>query len=336
LPFQTAIDMAGDQAAGSARDIMQAAQRRASARDTDSGVVRSGLPSGELAKYQDAAARQVSDAQRAAMLGQQALQLQQAGLGSQMAQGGLGSESQRIGTFGNILGDIEGVATQRLGVGGGMMADSEQIAAQRLLSSMGLLPDIASTAFGGVGQAGTQRLLGALGLIPGMQNSATSQVGTYGNLGLGGMENELARMGLGGQFTNQFTGNRLNALGTIGNIMGNQNQYALGLGGLANQGWGGMGSLYNQQFGNYLGGGQLGVNRAGQLGNQWLQADQNRMSQLGQVGNIWQQAMQPYADVTGQLANMANMWGQNVGGAFRGAGNLTGNLAGNYPRFNWG
>jgi hypothetical protein len=293
LPMGLAISGAGDMAANQAIAQYEAAQRRAEARGGGPGPVRGGLQNAGMAEYADAAARLVSDAERKAMMEQQGLQLQQMGMGAGMAGQAGGLEAGRLGTFGDILRGLETSATQRYGVGGGLMSDAERIALQRL-----------STGMQGV---------------TGMQGAANDVIRALSQPGIAGMQAEIARMGLGGDLANMFTQNQLGALGTLGNIHANQNQYALGMGNLGWQAPQAMGNLYNQQFGNWLGAGQLGVNRANMMGNQWLQSDVNRINQLGQVQNAWNQAMNPYAAIGPQLTGLASNWIGNIGSAFRGA-----------------
>jgi hypothetical protein len=294
LPMGTAISAAGDMAANQAIAQYEAAQRRAEARGGGPGPVRGGLQNQGMAEYADAAARLVADSERQAMMQQQGLQLQQMGMGAGMAGQAGGLEAGRLGTFGDILRGLEGTANQRFGIGGGMLTDSERIALQRL-----------STGMQGV---------------TGMQGAANDVIRALSSPGIAGMQAEIARMGLGGDLSNMFTQNQLGALGTLGNIAGNQNQYALGLGGLGIQAPQAMGNLYNQQFGNWLGAGQLGVNRANMIGNQWLGADQNRLNQMGQVQNQWTQAMNPFNQVSQQLNNLAQNWIRGATGAFSNAG----------------
>lgn len=298
LPIEKAMSAAGDIAAGKARGFMRQALRQAEARDRTPGIVRSGLPDASLARFQDQAARMVADAELSTMLSQQDLMLKQMGLGADMSQRAKALETDRIRAYGDILRSMENVAAGRFGTSGGMLSDAERLALSRY----------------GTG----------LKAIPTLQGSATDIMGVLGGLGTTAMGHEISRMGLGANMANMFTGNQLSALNAIMGGHANQNQYALGLGRLALQAPQVSGNLYNQMFGNYLGAGQLGVNRANQMGNLWLQGDVNRMNQMGQVQNMWNMAMNPYMNTGNNLINLAQTWANQAGGTFRGAGSITG------------
>jgi hypothetical protein len=245
LPMDKAVAAAGDRASNAAISQFEAAQRRAEARGGGPGPVRGGIQNAGMADYADQAARLVADAQNKAMMDQQSLQLQQRGLGEGMARGAGSLEASRLGTMGNILGTAEGARQGMFGYGASMMPQAESIAAQRM------------------GQA--------YGAIPGMQNAGTNVLSAYLQGGGMGMQNELGRMGLGGTLLDQYNQQRLQAQGMFNQAMGMQNNYALGLGNLA-QGMGALqGDLYGNQFGNWLGAGNLGVNRANMMGGLWNQ-----------------------------------------------------------------
>jgi hypothetical protein len=207
-------------------------------------------------------------------------------MGQQMAQQAGQLEGSRLGTMSRILGGAEQARQGMYGYGASMMPQAEAIAAQRM------------------GQA--------YGAIPGMQQAGTAALNAYGGLGQGGMSNELARLGLGGNLLDQYNQTRLGAQGLFNQAMGQQNQYALGMGNLA-QGMGGLqGDLYGQQFGNYLGGGQLGMNRASNIANAWTQGV-NAQQGWNQLANQGFQAGMGAAQFPAQgLMDLARTW---AGGA---------------------
>jgi hypothetical protein len=286
MPMDKVISAAGDRAGNQAINQFQAAQRRAEARGGGPGAVRGGIQNAGMADYADQAARMVADAQNQAMMSQQGLQLQQRGMGQQMAQQAGQLEGSRLGTMSSILGGAEQARQGMYGYGASMMPQAESIAAQRM------------------GQA--------YGAIPGMQQAGTAALNAYGGLGQGGMSNELARLGLGGNLLDQYNQTRLGAQGLFNQAMGQQNQYALGMGNLA-QGMGGLqGDLYGQQFGNYLGGGQLGMNRASNIANAWTQGV-NAQQGWNQLANQGFQAGMGAAQFPAQgLMDLARTW---AGGA---------------------
>jgi hypothetical protein len=303
MPMDKVISAAGDMAGNAAAGQFQAAQRRAESRGGGAGTVRGGIQNSGMAEYADQAARMVADAQNKAMMSQQGLQLQQRGMGDAMARGAGGLEASRLGTMSGILGGAEQARQGMYGYGASMLPQAEGIAAQRM------------------GQA--------YGAIPGMQNAGTNALGTYMTGGLGAQQHELGRMGLGGQLFDQYNNQRLQSQGLFNQAMGNQNQYALGMGNLAQGMAGTQGNLYNNQFQNYLGGGQLGANRANMLANQWVQGTQAQQGWLNQANQGFGTGMNVANFPAQGLMDLARTWAggaaTNFNGGFGGMGAPWGN-----------
>jgi len=97
-------------------------------------------------------------------------------------------------------------------------------------------------------------------------------------------------------------------MGQLGNIQANQNNYALGLGGLQNQMAGTQMSGLNSQFGNWLGGAQSGMDRANMIQGGWLGAQQGTQGWNNQANNMWSTGMGMPMNAMSQLSNLAQGW----------------------------
>jgi hypothetical protein len=294
LPMDKAIAAAGDLASNQAIAQFQAAQRRAEARGGGPGPVRGGIQNAGMADYADMAARIVADAQNQAMLNQQGLQLQQRGLGESMALGGGQLAAGRLGVMNQILSAAENARQGMYGFGLSGMSTAEQVAAQRM------------------GQA--------YGAIPGAQNAGTSALQAYLTGGNMGMQNELSRMGLGGTLLQNYNANRLQGQGLFNQAMGQQNQYALGLGNLA-QGMGALqGDLYGNQFSNWLGAGQLGVNRANLIAQNQIAGVGAQQGWAGLANQGFGTGMNVAQFPAQGLMDLARTWAGGAATNFSGAG----------------
>jgi hypothetical protein len=112
-----------------------------------------------------------------------------------------------------------------------------------------------------------------------------------------------------------------NAGGNLFNsMMGNQNQYALGLGNLSNQMASTQSDIFNRGFGNELANGQLNLGY-NQFGNQRGSDISGAMNQA--FGN-WNNSQ---ANNSGLFTNLANQYGTQAG---RGM-DLASNYIRNYP-----
>jgi len=293
LEPRQAVTFAREGATQNMRDQAEKVYRQALARGGGPGsIVAAGQQNQMLADFADQTARAQSEAARNALLQQQGLQLQQAGMGREMIGTGGGLETQRMGQAGDLLAAMENAASGRMGQ--------------------------------------------AFGAIPGTQSAATNfmQALLQGGLGAGSLEAQ--RMGLGTDMAQALLGNQLGYGGLYNQMMGNQNQYALGLGGLYNQMTGQQGNLLNNAFQNYLGSGQLGVQRATNLAGAMNQQYGNLINNLGTTGNIWGTSLGPlqagaqgglnyagqYVDLMGQPfrnLQLTNAWGglQNLGNTGR-------------------
>lgn len=286
LSPQEAVTFAREGASQSIQDRMEQVYRQALARGGGPGaIVAAGTQNQMMADFADQAARAESEAARNALLQQQQLQLQQAGMGREMIGTGGGLETQRFGQAGDLLSAMEAAASGRMGQ--------------------------------------------AFGAIPGTQTAATSfmQALLQGGLGAGQLEAE--RMGLGTNMAQALLQNQLGFGNMYTNMMGNQNQYALGLGGLYNQMMGQQGNLLGNAFQNYLGSGQLGVQRASNLANAMNQQYGNLTGQLGTTANIWNMALNPLGQMAQGGLNYAGQYVDLMGQPFRNTGttNAWGGLA---------
>jgi hypothetical protein len=254
------------------------------------------------------------------MLKQQQLQLQQAGLGAQMAGQGAGTAADYYKSAGGILGNLENMAAQRTGIAGNQLGTSGELENARL-------------GLGG-------------GFINNALGNELGRVGTYGNLGIQGQGLDLSRMNAGSDYLSKFY-NIMNQGGSqLSNLLGQEQNYALGSGQLMgnlmnNQGnifnnigqlQQGAGSLANNQTANYynwmnnlLGARQNDVNSGFntlkygfdptlQMGNTWGALTQGTMGPLGSM-------------FTGQ-GSQPNAW---MGNALQTGGSILGGLFGMIP-----
>jgi hypothetical protein len=117
-------------------------------------------------------------------------------------------------------------------------------------------------------------------------------------------------MQTGGSLANSFMNSILGSTGQESQTLGQQNQYALGLGGLANATDAQKMQIFNSIFNNTNQASQTGLNASGQSS----QGTQNATQGLGQnwnnIANAFGQANNNLTGLAGQALNYA---GQNVG-----------------------
>jgi hypothetical protein len=324
---EQAMSFAADESATGSKNAFEAVMRRAQARGGGAGAnVAAGNATGVMADFADEAAENRSQAIRDALIRQQELGLRQAQMGLQGADAGQGQESSRLGMFGNLLNDFEGTASSRLGVGANVAGQAANTAANRL-----------ATGFQGMGNAGeleARRYLEALGLVPTAQNSATSRAGTIGGLGLTADQNDISRMQLGGNLLQGYTSGQQNALNGLNSFIGNQDQYALGLGGLANSSTNSQANILNQLFGNEQAAANTGLNRANTYSGMTNNMFQNAQAGNNANSNLLQGSWAPQVSLAGQggefgLQGLRNL-GLNSAPTGGGSTSVWSNMAGGF------
>lgn len=267
-------------------------RRQAAARGGAGSVVGSGIGNDILADFADASAEAQGAAVRdATRTWQDAAQRQQQ-IGGQLASTGMGTEGQRLGTFGNMLAEILSTINQGRSIG-------------------------ANVAQGGEGLA-TQRLLGALQTLPSYQGAATGVMGTLGNLGLGASGQEIDRMNLGGNLTNQYLQSLLGAGGLFNQGMGNQNQYALGAGSLGNTAFGNQLGANNMWLQGLLSNIGLGQQMGQQIGNFTNQSNRDWQNMFGMNSNNWANTLQGMGNMANAGLNYAGNWASGINNAYGG------------------
>lgn len=297
LPMDRAVQMATEDAQG--RAVKQAQKLREQARLRGGEFTRSGAANEGLWDVSSDVMEKVAQARRAAMLQQQQLQQQENQIGAGLLASGGGLANSRFGTAGSTLGNLQGVAAQRLGIGANLAPAGEQIAAGREAT--------------------------ALQSVPGVQNSATGSLEAALRAGLGAGDLETARMNLGMNMSNSLTQQQQQALQQLLAVSGQQNQYALGAGQLANSGNQTIAGILNSVFNNRQGQQQLGVTAAGAqagAGTQALSLQNDLQRTFGSnfataggflnnsAGNMlnyagsWIPGMNPF----GQLGGLSNPW----------------------------
>jgi len=305
---EQATSMARDQAATDMRQQAEHMRAQALARGGGPGAtVANGAQNQALADFADEGQRSMAQARQQALMQQQGLQLQQAGMGANMTEAGGGMENQRLGTFGNLLGSMEGSMNNRLGTYGGLLPGLEGVAAQRYGTGL----NAGSGMLQGAEGLNNSRLLGGLGMLPELQGAANQNMNILGNLGLGAGNLENNRIGTANNMALGMGQLNLGGLNSWNNMMGNQNQYALGAGGLMNNMAGTQGNIFNSMFGNQMASGQLGLS---QLNNMvgGLQQGHSNLTNAGNMGfNALNQTWNPLLSLAGQGMDL---WRTGIGG----------------------
>lgn len=144
LEFDDVVGMARDEAAGGARAAAETFKRQALARGGGPGaVVSSGIQNEGLSEFEDQAIRAEADAMNRARLGQQGLQVQLFGQGSDMLGTGQALANQRMNSYSDLLKSLEQVQNTRATAGLASLPEFARVAAQReqMASGMGLGAD---------------------------------------------------------------------------------------------------------------------------------------------------------------------------------------------------
>lgn len=280
---QQAMSVARDQAGTQYQNNMEAAIRQAQSRGGGAGsTVANGQQNQGLADYSDAGSKAEAQAVENALMNQQGLQLNQANMGGQMAQGGAGLQNSTLGLGGNFIQGANSGALGNVSTGLSSLDQLAGLQSQRQLSSLGLVPNIAQTGF--------------------------NEANIFGNLGLGSSGQNLQSLGLGGQFAQDVTGSQLGANDSLNSLLGQTQKYSLGAGDLANQGSNDMSSIIQSMLSGNLQAGNQGLNRTGQYFNNAQQGIGNNQNLMNFSGN---QFLGSSNTGTSQLSQMLNWLGGN-------------------------
>lgn len=299
LPMDQVAGMARNEAGTSYANNSEAARRQAISRGGGAGSnVASGLQNQGLADYSDRGSQLQSTAVQSALKDQQGLQLQQAGLGAQMAQQGGALENSRLGTAGSTLTGLENVAANRFGTGGSFLSSANSGANAN--SNVGLDSLLGLTGL----QSG--RELGSLGMAPSISNAGTQQAGTYGQLGLGSNAQNLDALQLGNNMFNSAAGTQQAGINSQNNLIGTQGQYALGAGNLANQGSNDIASIIQAMLGGNQTAASQGLARTNSQFSTQQQGIQNQGNQQNFAGTQQQDSTAQLQQLLGQLFPFLN------------------------------
>lgn len=322
---QQAVSIARNQAGTDAMANAKAAYAQALRRGGGPGSM-SGLQNEAMTDFADKVAQAQSQAATQALQGQQAALLQQQGQGTNMLNvgGGLQNQAQQTGVNAALGGG--GLAQSLLGTYGGILGNAQNTAA-----------NLYGTAAGMLGQSGSlanSLLSNGLSNVPQLTNAAANYVSPYIQLGLGAANNVTGNINAGNSLASMLQQGQLGGINSLSGLMGNQNQYALGLGGLQNninQGLGGLlnstagtqGNIYNNLYNTGTAGGQLGLNQYSALtGAQ----NQNYGNQLT-LGNLYNSLMNtgnnPLTALAGQGADILRTGLSAQSGIFGNQGNTT-------------
>lgn len=202
------------------------------------------------------------------------------------------------------LMDQQGLNLQQMGMGSGIANSAQADAINRMGIGASLLPALQ-------GQD-TQRLLGALGGIGGVVNTATQRAGTFGNLGLGGAQNELARLMGGGQLTGASLDQISRALGLLEQGTTNQQQIALGGGNLMNTLANSQAGMFDDIVKQYFNANTQGLNNFNTL---YGAQNTSMGNQRAMTNDFWNQYMQSMNPATNAANNYFGFGNTILGGS---------------------
>jgi hypothetical protein len=223
LPMNQVLGMAKDQAAQNTKQAASAALAQAHARGGDAAV-GTGLGNEALVDFGDAAAANQSKAITDALLGQQQLQLSQAGLGANAAQAAGGLANQKFGTAVGGTADLTGASTQRLGTAGNLDLGAANTILQQVLGGGNLVNSTMNTS-GGLAdllsKINTASQTMNLQRGTGYNSALTSILGLNSNVSQNAMSNLMNAIGQYGQIGQNYMSLGNNALGNISGLLGN-------------------------------------------------------------------------------------------------------------------
>ena len=281
-----------------------------------------------------------SDAQQAQHAEQQAL-ARGGGPGAVVANG---MQNQGMADFANQSAQNEAQAATNALQNQQQLQLQQQLGGGNLASGAGNLQNsLLGTAGGlaqGSGSLANNLYMQATGMIPTTQNAAVNNLNAYlGGAGTGS-QNQLGMLGQGGNVAQMLESGQLGGLNAMTGMMGAENNYALGAGGLQNSignnlgtlGLGSLtnaGNLYNNVFSQGLGQGQLGLGQFNALTGAQLGGYGALNNTTSNLNNAYSNAINPLLGVGGQMTNIgtAGLGGQaglfgGMGGALASGGQL--------------
>jgi hypothetical protein len=269
-----AADSAGRRFAKGRENLMRQAMLRGGG-----GGIRSGLQNEAQAAGEEELLSQMAESIQRARMDQQGLQLNLFGQGANMLGEGMQGESARIGLGGNLAESGGGLANARLGqlLGAGSNARNAGIQAMGIYGT-------------NLGQA---------------EQLANQRVGTVGQLGLGGLNAANDKFATGANLFNNINNTQNANTNNYINAMGNQNQYALGLGSQARSFGQGNIDANNNILNQLMQAGQFGLAR--QNAQYSPQANQI-MAGLG----LGQQGDQNYLSGLNPMLSLTDMMNRRV------------------------
>lgn len=279
LPLGMVLSQARDNVGRTNKQAAEAALRMARARGGDAAI----STGDDFAPFAEGAAANEANALREAMLGQQALQLQQQGQG--------------LGAAGNAAQ----AATSRLNVGTGGLSDILGLEAGKTNQALGALSNLTNSATNRLGTFGNIGL-GAEGLVNNRLNTGANLVDTFAN-------DQARRAGLATNLLGLENSNMFNAGNLVNSILGNRNNNMTNLAGVYNQ----NGQL---NLGRANGSMDAQGNMLALIGQLLGAANSNQMNGAGglaNMGQIWGNLVNVgYGGIGGLLGNTSAVGG-NLG-----------------------
>ncbi len=304
IPQNLVASMARNEAGTAFQNNEEAARRQAISRGGGAGSnVASGLQNQGLAEYSDKGSQAEAQAVQQALTQQQQLQLQQAGMGANMAQAGGQLQNSNFNTGANTLGNLEGIAAQRFGQGGNFISNANSGANANNATGLNGLGNLAGLQ--------SQRELSSLGLLPNIAQTGTNQAGTYGNLGIAGNAQNLQALGMGSDMYQSVLNSMLGGNNSYNNLIGTTGNYALGAGNLANQGSGLSQSILNSILQSSMGAANFGQGQAQNIYGTQGQGVTQQGNLLNFAGGQQTQGM----NTTDNLLKTILTWAQGNGNA---------------------
>ncbi len=303
-----AADKAGSMFANNSQQNYEQAMKRGGGPAVRSGLQNQGVQEGE-----DEQLRAVGDAVTNARMGQQGLQLQQFGQGKDLMSEGMQNELAKLMQGGNLTGQGEQAALQRmLGLTGlGNSSSDRALNAQQLYSQM-------------MGQSG---------------QLSNQNMATLGGLGMQGLDAANQKLGMGMGMLQNTQANDLGSLAQYMQNLGQQNQYALGAGNLANSGFSGAGNTFGNVFGQNMAGSQFGQSRMNDEYNAFGKNLDRGMNNTNTQASNYLTGLNPLVNQFNQGADMYTKSGLGQAGLYQqgGSGGIVntligaaGNAAGSY------
>ena len=194
----------------------------------------------------------------------------------------------------------------------------QQLTGGQIANSAGNLQNAFLGTGGGMtnqsGNLANSLYMGGMGLAPTTQNAATNNMSAYLSGGNNGSTNQLGMLGAGSSLAQMLETGQLGGLNAYNSTMGNQNQYALGSGGLGQ-------TAANNLYGNTIAGGTLANSQFQNILNGMSSGYGTQNSTLTGLNNTQNNQYNPLTGLAGQILGFGNTGLSTQGQLMQGYGN---------------